>query len=121
MCSSCNAPVGLLERLIGFDQSPPRTRQRRSNRRDRQLERAGNFRVIQSFFPAVPASLLQAAIARYLELGIWGSNPILPRVGYERLKAGLVSGGFAKGTPFETAVDNSLAEQVVAEDPPALN
>src|SRR5437868_15043561 len=29
-------------------------------------------RVIQPFFAAVPASLLQAAIARYLELSIWG-------------------------------------------------
>jgi hypothetical protein len=34
--------------------------------------------------------------------------------------SGLVSGGFARGTPFATAVDNSLAEQVVAEDPPSL-
>ncbi len=76
--------------------------------------------VIQPYFPAVPQPLLRAAVARYRALGIWGRNPILPRDGYERLKAGLVSGGFARGTPFETAVDNSLAEQVVAEDPPAL-
>ncbi len=75
---------------------------------------------IVPYFPAVPQALLRAAVARYHALGIWGPNPILPRVGYERLKAGLISGGFAKGTPFETAVDNSLAEQVVAEDPPAL-
>ena len=53
-------------------------------------------------------------------LGIWSENPILPRAGYDRLKAALISGGFARGTPYETAVDNSLAEQVVAEDPPAL-
>jgi len=76
---------------------------------------------IRPYFPTVPEFLLRAAVARYHTLGIWSPNPILPRVGYERLKAGLVSGGFAKGTPFETAVDNSLAEQVVAEDPPALN
>lgn len=77
--------------------------------------------VIQSFFPAVPASLLQAAIARYLELGIWGRNPILPRGGYDRLRAGLISAGFVKqAAPFEQAVDNTLVEEVVREDPPAF-
>ena len=76
---------------------------------------------IQSFFPAVPASLLQAAIARYLELGIWGRNPILPRAGYERLRAGLISARFVKqAAPFEQAVDNTLAEEIPREDPSAL-
>ncbi len=76
--------------------------------------------VIHPYFPAVPQPLLSAAVARYRTQGIWGRNPILPRDGYERLVGALVSGGFASGTPFETAVDNSLAEQVVAEDPPSL-
>jgi NitT/TauT family transport system substrate-binding protein len=76
---------------------------------------------VRPFFPAVPADRLQAAIARYRALGIWGENPILPRAGYERLVAGLVSGGFvAAPVPFERAVDNSLAEEVVGEDPPPL-
>ena len=75
---------------------------------------------IRPYFPAVPQPLLRAAVARYRALGIWGRNPVLPRDGYERLKAGLVSAGFARGTPYETAVDNSLAEQAVAEDPPPL-
>jgi NitT/TauT family transport system substrate-binding protein len=76
---------------------------------------------VQSFFPSVPPTLLRAAVARYRALGIWGRNPILPRAGYDRLKAGLVSGHFVKqGTPFERAVDNSLAEEVVREDPPPL-
>jgi NitT/TauT family transport system substrate-binding protein len=76
---------------------------------------------VQSFFPAVPPTLLRAAVARYQALGIWGRNPILPRGGYDRLKAGLVSGHFVNaGTPFEIAVDNSLAEEVVRENPPPL-
>jgi NitT/TauT family transport system substrate-binding protein len=76
---------------------------------------------VQPYFPAVSQSLLHAALARYRALGIWGRNPILPRDGYERLKAGLVSGGFVRtGTPFEIAVDNSLAEAAVAADPPSL-
>jgi NitT/TauT family transport system substrate-binding protein len=76
--------------------------------------------VVGPYFPAVRQPLLRAAIARYRALGIWSETPILPRDGYERLVAGLVSGGFARGTPYETAVDNSLAEEVVLEDPPPL-
>jgi NitT/TauT family transport system substrate-binding protein len=76
---------------------------------------------VQSFFPGAPPSLLRAAVARYRALGVWGRNPILPRAGYDRLKAGLVSGRFVRaGAPFEEAVDNSLAEEVVREDPSVL-
>ena len=76
---------------------------------------------VQPYFPAVPQPLLRAAVARYRDLGIWGRNPILPRDGSDRLAAGLVSGGFVgSAAPFETAVDNSLAEQAVREDPPSL-
>jgi NitT/TauT family transport system substrate-binding protein len=78
--------------------------------------------VVQSFFPSVPSPLLRAAIDRYHALGIWGRNPILPRAGYERLRAGLVSAGFVQyAASFEQAVYNSLAEEVVREDPPALD
>jgi NitT/TauT family transport system substrate-binding protein len=76
---------------------------------------------VQSFFPSVPPTLLRPAVARYRGLGIWGRNPILSRAGYDRLKAGLVSGRFVRqGAPFEEAVDNSLAEEVVREGPPPL-
>ncbi|MBV8890053.1 MAG: ABC transporter substrate-binding protein [Alphaproteobacteria bacterium] len=73
-----------------------------------------------SYFPDLPPELRRAAVARYRDLGIWGRNPILPRAGYERLKAGMVSAGFVRGTPFEQAVDNSLAEEAVRADPAAL-
>jgi NitT/TauT family transport system substrate-binding protein len=77
---------------------------------------------VQSFFPSVPPTLLRAAVARYRTLGIWGRDPILPRSGYDRLKVGLVSGHFVKqGASFEQAVDNSLAHEVVREDPPPLD
>ena len=77
---------------------------------------------VQSFFPGVSPTLLRGAVDRYRALGIWGRNPILPRAGYDRLKAGLVSGDFVRqGAPFEQAVDNSLAEEVVREDPPPLD
>ncbi len=76
--------------------------------------------VIQPYFPAVRRPLLAAAVARYRNQGIWSRSPVLPREGYERLAGALVAGRFSRGMPFETVVDNSLAEQVVDEDPRAL-
>jgi NitT/TauT family transport system substrate-binding protein len=78
-------------------------------------------RAIARFFPDQPERRLTAAIDRYKRLGIWGKNPRLPRSGYDRLRSGLVSGGFvAHGTAYDVAVDNTLAEQIIAEDPPTL-
>ncbi len=76
---------------------------------------------IGRYFPDLPAAIVADACARYKSLGIWGGDPRLLRAGYDRLRASLVSGGFVSpGTPFEVAVDNSLADAVVAEHPPAL-
>ena len=75
---------------------------------------------VASYFPEVPQPILAAAYDRYKALGIWGRDPILPRDGYDRLRAGLVSGGLVDpGTPFETAVDNSLAEEILTAAPHA--
>lgn len=68
-----------------------------------------------SYFPDVPRARLAAVCARYQALGIWGASPVLPRAGYERLLAGMESGGFVSpGTSFDQAVDNSLAEEAIA-------
>jgi NitT/TauT family transport system substrate-binding protein len=78
-------------------------------------------REIAGFFSDQPDRRLTAAIDRYKRLGIWGKNPRLPKSGYDRLRAGLVSGDFvARGTDYEVAVDNALAEQVIGEDPPLI-
>jgi NitT/TauT family transport system substrate-binding protein len=69
---------------------------------------------IAGYFPDLPRPILEAACTRYKSLGIWNADPILPRASYDRLRDSLVSGGFVSpGTPFETAVDNSLAEEVL--------
>jgi NitT/TauT family transport system substrate-binding protein len=76
---------------------------------------------VASYFPDVPRQRLEKALGRYKAIGIWGKDPRLPRSGYERLRAGLVSGGLVKaGTPYETGVDNTLAQQAIERDPPAL-
>jgi len=77
--------------------------------------------VVAAYFPDVPHERLGKALDRYKALSIWGRDPILPRSGFERLRASLVSGGLiAQGGRFEATVDNTLAEAVIAEDPPAL-
>jgi NitT/TauT family transport system substrate-binding protein len=70
---------------------------------------------IADYFPDVPTAIRAASCARYQTLGIWSTTPVLPRPGYDRLLSSLVSGGFVAGTAFEVAVDNSLAEEVMAD------
>ena len=77
---------------------------------------------IAGYFADLPTPVLTDACTRYKAIGIWSDTPVLPRAGYDRLRDGLVSGGFVDpGTPFAVAVDNSLAEAVVAENPPPLD
>ena len=74
---------------------------------------------VAEFFPDIPADILSAAAARYVELGVWGKDPHLPREGFERLRDSLVSGGLISIRPeFEDCVDNQFADAVIAEDPP---
>ena len=73
-------------------------------------------RALADYFPAVPAEIFAAAVDRYKALGLWGTDPVLQREGFDRLKAAMISGGaLTRDIPFETCVDNRLAEQAVAE------
>lgn len=76
---------------------------------------------IAEYFPALAPELLAACAARYQALGVWNRTPVLPRAGFERLKAACLNGGLiTRDTAFETCVDNRHAEAAVAEDPPPL-
>jgi NitT/TauT family transport system substrate-binding protein len=78
--------------------------------------------VIAPYFKDYAPAILETLCTRYKALGVWGKNPILPRSGYDRLRDGLISGGFVSpGATFEQAVDNSLAETVIDEKLPPLN
>jgi NitT/TauT family transport system substrate-binding protein len=69
---------------------------------------------LASFFPALPAPLFAAAIDRYRALGLYAPDPVLRREGFDRLAAAMQSGGaLVRPIPFETCVDNSLAEEAV--------
>ena len=76
---------------------------------------------IARFFPELQADTLTACIARYKALGLWGRDPYLPKDGFERLKDACLSGGLIeRGAAYGDCVDTSLAETVIASDPPPM-
>jgi NitT/TauT family transport system substrate-binding protein len=75
-------------------------------------------RVLAGYFPDVPPAIYAAAIDRYRALNLYGPDPVTRREGFDRLAAAMRSGGALKrDVPFEACVDNSLAEQVMNENP----
>ena len=73
-------------------------------------------RVLAAYFPDVPPAICAAAIDRYRALALYGRDPVTSRDGFDRLVAAMRSGGaLRRKVPFEECVDNTLAEQVVAE------
>src|SRR5262249_33541526 len=75
-------------------------------------DRRGYFLV----FPALDIGVLAAALARYQSQSVWGRDPLLPQDAFDRLRRGLVSGGFIRQpTPYSARVDNSFALRVLAE------
>ncbi len=76
-------------------------------------------RALAGFFPDVAADILAATIDRYRALGLFAADPVLQREGFDRLQAAMRSGGALDyEVAFERCVDNSLAEQALAETTP---
>ena len=77
--------------------------------------------VIAGYFPGLAPDLVAACIARCQALGVWNETPVLPAVGFERLKRSCLSGGLiGRDVPFEVCVDNRHAEAAVIADPPPI-
>lgn len=75
-------------------------------------------RLISDYFPDLPRSTLEGAIARYLDVDLWGHNTLVGQRGYEWLKAALLSGGrISMGTPYQTCVTTRFDENAIVEDP----
>jgi NitT/TauT family transport system substrate-binding protein len=71
---------------------------------------------LAAYFPDVPAAIFAAAIDRYKALGLYGPDPVTRPEGFHRLATAMRSGGALKrDIPLEECIDNSIAEQVVAE------
>ena len=90
-------------------------------RAERWLDNAGAgaaAAAVARYFPGLSTGLIAGSIRRYCELRVWGKNPILTEEGFERLKAGLLSGGWiSRDTSYDRCVDIRLANRVVAEPP----
>ncbi len=91
-------------------------------RAEQWLRAAGAVEVCEAlapWFPDVPPEILAGAVGRYQSLGVWNERPILAREGFDRLRAGLLSGGWiTTGAEYDVCVDTTIAEAVVAENPP---
>jgi NitT/TauT family transport system substrate-binding protein len=71
-------------------------------------------RAVQEFFPGVDPAIFAAAIERYRALGLWGSDPVIRREGYDRLHSAMrAAGALSRDIAFDTCVDTSLAEQAI--------
>jgi NitT/TauT family transport system substrate-binding protein len=63
---------------------------------------------IASFFPDIERGALARSVARYQMQRVWGADPVLPDDGFDRLRRGLISGGFIRRPiVFQACVDNS--------------
>jgi NitT/TauT family transport system substrate-binding protein len=72
--------------------------------------------VLADYFPDVPPTIYAAAIDRYRALQLYGPDPVTRPEGVNRLAAAMRSGGVLnRDIPFAKCVDNSLADQVMAE------
>jgi NitT/TauT family transport system substrate-binding protein len=72
---------------------------------------------IAAFFPSLAPELLTGAVDRYRRQGVWGSDPVLPEDGFDRLRRGLLSSGFIRRpVAFTECVDDRLARQVLAQN-----
>ena len=71
-------------------------------------------RALQSYFPNVPAEIFAGAMDRYRALNLYGPDPVTRPEGVARLQGAMRSGGaLPHDIPFESVVDNSLAEDAV--------
>jgi NitT/TauT family transport system substrate-binding protein len=73
-------------------------------------------RVLADYFTDVPPAIYAAAIDRYRALKLYSVDPATRLEGFDRLASAMRSGGVLKrDIPLAECVDNSLADQVVAE------
>jgi NitT/TauT family transport system substrate-binding protein len=70
---------------------------------------------LASFFPVLDRDRLARCVARYRAQQIWGSDPVLPEDGFDRLRRGLVSSGYIRPVAYEACVDNTLALRAIGE------
>jgi NitT/TauT family transport system substrate-binding protein len=71
--------------------------------------------LLRDYFPDVATPIFGGAIERYRALGLWGSDPVIRREGYDRLHAAMrAAGTLSRDIAFEDCVDTKLAERAMA-------
>ncbi|HXJ82338.1 MAG TPA: ABC transporter substrate-binding protein [Candidatus Methylomirabilis sp.] len=71
-------------------------------------------RIVGPAFPQVDPTLLERAVARYLDQDTWAHTPLLGRPGYDDLEQILLAGGFiTRRHRYEDLVDTRCARQVM--------
>jgi NitT/TauT family transport system substrate-binding protein len=72
---------------------------------------------IAGYFPALDRAVLTGSLTRYKAQGVWGTDPVLPEEGFDRLRRALLVTGFlSRAVPFADCVDNRFAEEAIARD-----
>jgi NitT/TauT family transport system substrate-binding protein len=75
-------------------------------------------RLLASYFPDVELPIFAAAIDRYRALGLWATDPVVRREGYDRLHAAMRAfGTLSRDIPFEACVDTQLAQRAIGAGP----
>ena len=71
---------------------------------------------VEPFFAGIPASVLQASIARYKSLEIWPKTPDIGIDGYDAMRQTLIDGGLVKAHhPYERLVRPEFAQQAMSQ------
>ena len=66
---------------------------------------------LTDFFPDMPAEILESSIRRYRDAGLWSSETLMSRKGFDRLGQSLQSGGFISRLPnYDDCVEPMLNE-----------
>ena len=69
---------------------------------------------IAPYYPELDPETLTMAVDRYKSLGVWSTNPIVSKEGFERLKGACLTGGLiSKGADYDDCVDVELARAVM--------
>ena len=76
-------------------------------------------RALADFFPSVAPDIFAASVDRYRAAKLFAADPVMQREGFDRLQAAMRSAGaLDREIAFERCVDNSLAEQALADVSP---
>ena len=71
---------------------------------------------IAPVFPEYDRALLSDGVGRYKATGVWATDPMIGRSGFNRMRDALIAGGLVQGAhPYESIVRPEFAERAMAE------